>query len=116
MTVPEARPPYLLWDIILSVVVWLVTGIFIGIASFVAIFGLAFLDYCPAQTCSAQAAVACLIAAGAASVVVALAGCVGGVLRMLRPAPSWWITVGAFVLCVACWVVGFVSAGEAVGW
>ncbi|GAB3611163.1 MULTISPECIES: hypothetical protein [Humibacter] len=116
MTVQEVKPPYLVWDIIISVVVWLVTGAFISIASFAAIFGLAFLDYCPPQSCSSEAAVACLFAAGAASVVVALAGFVGGLVRMLRRASSWWITLGAFVLCVACWMVGFISAWRAIGW
>ncbi|HVX09363.1 hypothetical protein [Humibacter sp.] len=116
MIVPEAKPPYLVWDIVVSVITWLVTGAFIGMASFIAVFGLAFLDYCPPQSCSAEAAVACLFAAGTASVVVALAGFVWGLVRMFHRQPSWWMTVGAFVLCVGCWAGGFVSAARAVGW
>jgi hypothetical protein len=35
---------------------------------------------------------------------------------MFHRQPSWWMTVGAFVLCVGCWAGGFVSAARAVGW
>lgn len=107
---------YIVWDIILSIVVWLITAAFIGISSFIAIFSLAFIDYCPPQSCSSEAAFSCLFAAGAASVVVAIAGFISGLVRMLRGATSWWLTVGAFVLCAACWGVGFITAARAAGW
>jgi hypothetical protein len=109
-------PSYLLWDIILSVIIWLITGAFIGISAFISIVSLAFVDYCPPQSCSSEAAFSCLFAAGVASLVVAIAGLIGGLVRMFQGRTSWWMTVGAFVLCVACWLVGFVTAARAVGW
>lgn len=116
MTVEEVKPPYIIWDIIVSVMIWLMTGAFIGVSAFIAIFSLAFIDYCPPQSCSSEAAFSCLFAAGVASVVVAIGGFVGGLIRILRRAPSWWVSVGAFVLCLICWAGGFISAARAVGW
>lgn len=116
MTVPAEKPPFLAWDIIVSVVVWVVTVALIGMCAIAAIVGLALLDYCPAPSCSMTAAAACLLAAAAASVVVALAGLASGLIRIFRRATSWWLTVGALVLCIICWTVGFVSAAGSVGW
>ncbi|MGN6125964.1 MAG: hypothetical protein ACTHON_05325 [Humibacter sp.] len=116
MTTPAANQPPIVWDIVLSIVVWVMTGALIGIATFVALFGLAFIDYCPPASCSANGALLSLMVAGVASVVVALAGLAGGLVLIVQHRISWWVTVGAFVLCLACWVAGFVGAAKAIGW
>ncbi|QDZ15173.1 hypothetical protein [Humibacter ginsenosidimutans] len=116
MTDSEVKPPFIAWDIVVSIVVWAITAALIGVCAVAAIVGLALIDYCPAPSCNLAAAASCLLAAAAASVVVALAGLASGLVRIFRRALSWWLAVGAFVLCIVCWTVGFLSAGGAVGW
>ncbi len=116
MTAAQPRQQAIVWDIVVSVVVWVLTVAVVCIAAFLAFFRLAFVDYCPPGSCDAGAAVAALFAAGAASVIVAVIGFAWGLVRMILRRTSWWITIGALVLCVACWAVGFVSASGSIGW
>jgi len=113
---PATTPRIVVWDIVVSVVVWMLTAVFIGLAAFLAFFSLVYVDDCGPLSCSAAPAFSCLFAAGMASVVVAIAGFVWGLVRMLTHRLSWGVTVGALALCVACWAVGFIAAAHSMGW
>ncbi|WP_022901140.1 hypothetical protein [Humibacter albus] len=108
-------PPFAVWDIVVSVVVWMLTAAFIAVAAFFALVSLVYVDDCGPLSCSAAPAFSCLFAAGMASVVAAVTGFIWGLVRMLNRRLSWAITVGAFALCVACWAVGFVAAAHSMG-
>jgi hypothetical protein len=116
VTLPAEKPPLIVWDIIVSIVMWVLSVGLIGVAAFVALFGLAFIDYCPPESCSAQGAFLSLMVAGVASIFLLLTGLTWGIVRIVERQTSWWVGLGALVLSLACWIIGFVGAAKSVGW
>ncbi|WP_224390697.1 hypothetical protein [Pseudonocardia sp. ICBG1293] len=114
---PEAgRRPIVRWAAALSGVALAVTGMLVALGVFGAVFLLAFLDYCPPQTCSSSAV---LVSVGGSLVVAAAAGVAGlamTVLRLVERRPAWPFALTTLLVVGAAVVFGAVHYASAIGY
>lgn len=104
--VPPAKPPMIGWDVTLSVIVLVLTGV---VDAFGVLFGavsVVFLDYCPPERCSVGGVLASVGLALVVTLVVAFAGLALTVVRIARRRISWPVSVATLVLCVLVLVLG----------
>jgi hypothetical protein len=109
------KPPIATTDLWVSIGVLVLTVAFGVGAAVMGLFSLAFLDYCPPETCSAEGAVT---AVGISLLVAFGIGVVGlaiTVIQLVRRKPGWPFAVATFGLCVLAVVVGGVGYAMAVG-
>ena len=110
---PPAKPPISRTDLWVSLAVLAVTMLMGAAAAVGGLFSLAFLDYCPSETCSAAgAATAVFSALGAAGVIGAL-GVIITVVQLVRRRLAWPFAAAALVICaviLAAGAAGYVSA------
>lgn len=110
------KRPLILWDVVVSAVALVVAGMIVALGVFAAVFLLAFLDYCPPQSCSTSGAV---VAVGGAVVVAVAAGAAGlavTVLRILDRRISWPFSVVTLAVCAVAIGFGMISYLDAVGY
>ena len=112
---PPATPPRSAADTTISIVVLVFTAL-LGIgAVFMGIFSLAFLDYCPPATCSADGAVTAVMSALAVAALVGLAGMIVTIVRLVRHKTAWPFAVGTLGLCLVVLFFGGMAYSVAVG-
>jgi hypothetical protein len=70
-----------------------------GLAGFMGVFSMAFLDHCPPATCSVDGAVTAVMTALALAALVGLVGMVLAIVR-LAAQPAWPFAVGTLGCCV----------------
>jgi hypothetical protein len=118
MTMPpvQAKPPVIVWDVVVTILIWCINATIFGVAAFVSIFFLSFIDYCPPESCSVEGAFGGVGLGALLAVVVAFAGLVIGIIRMVRRRVAWWIATVALVLSCACCGLGLVLGMSAVGY
>jgi hypothetical protein len=112
---PQPKPPLATTDLWISIGALVLTVAFGGVASVMGLFSLAFLDYCPPESCSAEGAVTAVGTALLAAVAIGIAGLVVTVIQLYRRKPAWPFAVGTFVLCVVAVGLGGVGYTMAVG-
>jgi undecaprenyl pyrophosphate phosphatase UppP len=78
-------------------------------------FSLAFLDYCPPESCSGDDAVTAVVTALLVAVIVGVAGLVLTLIQLHRRKPGWPFAVTTLVLGLMVWVMGGVGYGLAIG-
>ena len=112
---PPAKPPRSTADLTISSVVLVVTAL-LGIgAVFMGIFSLAFLDYCPPATCSAEGAVTAVMSALAVAALVGVVGMIVTIVRLVRHKTAWPFAAGTLGLCLVVLFVGGMAYSVAVG-
>lgn len=113
--IPAPPPPRNTADLtvsVLLVVVTVLTGAAAGLLGFIS---LAFLDYCPPATCSAEGAVLSVMSALGFAGVIAVAGVVTTIVRLGARRTAWPFAVGTFVSCAVVLVIGVMAFAAAVG-
>lgn len=80
-----------------------------------AIFSLAFLDYCPPETCSADGAFTAVALTVVALAMIGVTGLVLTVVRLARRRLSWPFSVRTLGLCLVVCVAGVGAYAAAVG-
>ena len=101
---------------VVSILVLVAAVITVGAGAVMGVISLAFLDHCPPESCSVDAAVT---AVTTTIVVAALAGVVGLVLTVIRlrtRAVSWPFAVGTLALVIAVLFVGALVYTKAVNY
>ena len=109
------KPPVSSSDVLISVSLLVITAVLGVVTAAMGFFMLAFLDYCPPQSCSADGAVT---AVGTALLVALAIGVMGGVvtvIQLFRRKTAWPFAAGTFVLCLLTLLVGGVGYFVAVG-
>jgi hypothetical protein len=115
---PPARPtkppvsPADLWISISALVLTVLMGI---TAAVLGVFSLAFLDYCPPETCSADHAVSAVATALLIAAVIGTAGLAVTIAQLVRRKPAWPFAVATLVLCTVACFFGAVGYAVAVG-
>ncbi|MUL77242.1 hypothetical protein [Mycolicibacterium sp. CBMA 226] len=110
---PPARPPISGGDLAASISALVLTYVGGGVAAFFAVFAMAFTDYCPPATCHIDAGINAMAAGFIAAIVVALAGTVVTVIRLVKRRPAWPFAVGTLGLCAvlcALAIGGYIAA------
>jgi hypothetical protein len=111
---PPLKPPISTADLWVSIGALVVTVVFGAAAAVMGLFSLAFLDYCPPESCSADGAATAVGIALLAAFVIGVVGLVVTVIQLVRRKPGWPFAVATFVLCALAVVLGGVGYGMAV--
>lgn len=109
------KPPIPATDLWISIGALLLTVGFGVVAATMGLFSLAFLDYCPPETCSAEGAVTAVGIALLAAFAIGIVGLVVTVIQLVRRKPGWPFAVATFALCVLAVGLGGVGYAMAVG-
>jgi hypothetical protein len=119
VTVPwppaPAKRPISAVDLTISIISLVLTLLLGGSAAVMGFFLLAFLDYCPPETCSADGAVTAVGISLIVAVVVGLVGLVVTIVQLVRRSPAWPFAVGTLLLCGVICAFGFAGYFAAVG-
>jgi hypothetical protein len=112
---PPRKPPIAPADLWVSIGVLILTAAFGAVAATMGLFMLAFLDYCPPESCSADGAVTAVGTALLSAFAIGVVGLVVTVIQLVRRKPGWPFAVATFGLCVLAVVLGGVGYSVAVG-
>jgi hypothetical protein len=119
VTVPwppvPAKRPISPADLTISIIALVLTVLVGAGAAVMGLFLLAFLDYCPPETCSVDGAVTAVGTALMIAFVVALVGLVVTIVQLVRRKLAWPFAVGTLVLCGVICLFGGVGYFAAVG-
>lgn len=77
---------------------------------------MAFTDYCPAETCSADRAFISILVALSAAAALIVVGAVVAIIRIVRRRLAWPFAAATLLLSIAAEVFGFVGYVAAVGY
>jgi hypothetical protein len=113
---PTPKPPIDRTDAVLCSVLLVVSAACWAAAAGMEFFAMAFTDYCPAQTCSADRASMSIVIAVLAAAILIVIGAVVAIVRIVRRRLGWPFAVAALVLSIAAEVLGFVGYVVAVGY
>jgi hypothetical protein len=109
------KPPVLTSDVVISVALLVITAVLGVVSAATGLFMLAFLDYCPPESCSAEGAVTAVGTALLVALAIGVVGVVVTVIGLFRRKTAWPFAAGTFVLCLLTLFVGGVGYFVAVG-
>ncbi len=115
---PYGPPPPLpssTGDRVVSIVVLVLTALMVAAGAFLGLLMLAFLDYCPQETCSANGALISVVAAVGLAVAAGVGGLVFTSARLSRRKTAWPFALGTFVLCALVLAGGLLAFQAALG-
>jgi uncharacterized BrkB/YihY/UPF0761 family membrane protein len=112
---PPPRPDRSAADLWISIAVLVVTVLMGGVGAVFGLFSLAFLDYCPPESCSVDGAVTAVMTALMIAAVVGMIGMIVTIVQLVRRKPAWPFAVGTLVVCAVVLVGGAIGYGAAVG-
>jgi len=112
---PPPKPPIATADLWVSIGALVLTAGFGAVAAFMGLFSLAFLDYCPPESCSAEGAASAVFTTLLAAFAIGVVGLVLTVIQLVRRKPAWPFAVGTLVLCGVAVGLGGVGYAMAVG-
>lgn len=116
---PTARspmPPADRTDVVLSAVLLVIGAVGWVAAAGMEFFALAFTDYCPAETCSADRAFMSIAVALSVAAALIVIGAVVAIILIIRRRLGWPFAAAALLLSIAAEVLGFVGYAAAVGY
>ena len=87
-------------DLWISITALTLTVLLGGGAAVMGLFSLAFLDYCPPESCSADGAVTAVAAALLIAAFVGAAGLIITIIQFTRRKTAWPFAIGTLVACV----------------
>jgi hypothetical protein len=115
---PPPRPPkrpVAGTDVAISVALLVITALLAVVSAAMGLFMLAFLDYCPPESCSADGAVSAVGTALLVALAVGGLGAVVTVVQLVRRKPGWPFAAATLALCLLTLVMGGVGYFVAVG-
>jgi hypothetical protein len=112
---PPPKPPIVATDLWVSIGALVLTVLFGMVAAVMGLFSLAFLDYCPPESCSAEGAATAVFTALVAAFAIGVVGLVVTVIQLVRRKPAWPFAVGTLLLCAVAVGLGGVGYAMAVG-
>lgn len=103
-------------DRVVSIIVLVLAALMVAAGAFLGLMLLAFLDYCPQESCSADGAVVSVVTAVGLATAVGIGGLVFTSVRMSRRKIAWPFAVGTLVLCAVVFGGGLIAYQASVGW
>lgn len=98
-----------------SVLLLVLTGLLIMASAFMGLVVLAFLDYCPPESCSVDGAVSSVAVAIGTAAAVGIAGLVLTLVRLRSGRTGWRAAAATLVLCLLVIAGGGLAYASAVG-
>jgi hypothetical protein len=108
------KPPIATTDLAVSIGAIILTVAFGVVAAAMGLFSLAFLDYCPPESCSAEGAATAVSIALLAAFAIGVVG-LAVPQNAYRRKPGWPIAVATFALCALAVVLGNIGYAIAAG-
>jgi uncharacterized membrane protein YhaH (DUF805 family) len=105
----------ILWDLVLSVLFWVLTLIFVLGSALTDFVALAFLDACPPQGCAVGVAIGAHLISWFITLGLTVFSAVFIVRRLRSRQRAWTIALLMLVVVVLVWALGFAIATVAVG-
>ena len=112
---PNNKPPLSTTDLWISISALAVTALVGVVAAVGGLFSLAFLDYCPPESCSADAASRAVLTSLLVAVLLGVAGLTITIIRLVRRKPAWPFAIATLVVCGVALLAGFVGYITATG-
>jgi hypothetical protein len=110
-----AKPPVATHDLLISIAALVLTLALGVIAAAMGLFLLAFLDYCPPESCSAEGAVTAVGTALLIAFAIGVIGLIVTVIQLYRRKAGWPFALGTLALCSVAIFLGGVGYAAAVG-
>lgn len=110
---PAPTPPRSGADLAVSITLLILTYLGGGSAAVLAVFMLAFTDYCPPDTCNIDAGVTAAMTGFGVAALIAIVGTVLSIVAMVRRTRAWPWALATLVLCgLACALAmaGYISS------
>ena len=101
------------WDIALSIVLLVFTYVAFLVGALLAVFSVAFIDYCPAP-CSAAAAAGAQVSTGVVLASVALVATILTIVLLVVRRRAWWVGAASLLIMLIGWIVGFALYAAAI--
>lgn len=102
-------------DLWISIAILVATAGLGAVASVLGLFSVAFLDYCPPESCSAEGAVTAVGVALIVAFVIGALGLMATIVQLVRRKRAWPFALGTLVLCMIALGCGVVGYSVAVG-
>ena len=109
------KTPLSATDLWISVVALTLTVLVGAVGAVGGLFSLAFLDYCPPESCSADGAASAVLRSVLIAGVFGLAGLTVTIFRLRRRKTGWPFAVATFCICAVVLGTGFVGYIVATG-
>jgi hypothetical protein len=109
------KPPIATTDLAVSIGALILTVAFGVVAAAMGLFSLAFLDFCPPESRSAEGAATAVGTALLAAFAIGVVGLVVMVIQLYRRKPGWPLAVASFAWCALAVVLGGAGYVMAVG-
>ena len=111
----RGKPPLSATDMWICVAALTSTVLMGGVGAVGGLFSLAFLDYCPPESCSADGAASAVLRSVLIAGVFGLAGLTVTIFRLRRRKTGWPFAVATFCICAVVLGTGFVGYIVATG-
>lgn len=111
---PPPPPPRNPGDVTVSVITMVLTVLLVCGGAFMGLMSLAFLDHCPPATCSVDGAVTASMTTVVIAGLVAVAGIVATIVRLVLRKKAWPLAIGTMALCLAVFFLGAMAYTAAV--
>ena len=110
----RGKPPLSATDVWISVAALTLT-VLVGAVGAVGLFSLAFLDYCPPESCSADGAASAVLGSVVVAALVGLAGLTVTIIQLVRRKRAWPFAVATLCTCAVVLCAGIVGYIVATG-
>lgn len=108
-------PPRNAADVSISVILMVLTVLAVGAGGVMGLLSLAFLDYCPPESCSVDGAVTVAMATVAGAGLIGLTGVVFTIVRLSRRSTAWPFALATLAACLAVFFLGAIAYTAVVG-
>ena len=102
-------------DVTVSIIVMAITVFTGGAGAVMGLFSLAFLDHCPPESCSANAAVSVVMTTVGVAALIALTGLIVTIARLGARKKAWPFAVGTMTAMLVVFFLGAMAYTVAVG-
>jgi hypothetical protein len=94
------------WDLVLTIILLVATGVILLVSAFFDFFAIAFTDYCP-EPCHAGAGVAVVFTVWISTAVLTLVGAIFSIVRLVRRRRAWWFALATLLLVIVGSIAAF---------
>jgi hypothetical protein len=112
--IPPPSAPRNAGDLTASIITMVFTVLLVGAGAMMGLFSLAFLDHCPPETCSVDGAVTASTSTVVIAGLIAVAGIITTIVRLVQRKAAWPFAIGTLVLCLAVFFLGAMAFTAAV--
>jgi hypothetical protein len=109
----RGKPPLSATDVWICVAALTLTVLMGAVGAVGGLFSLAFLDYCPPESCSAGGAASAVLGSVLIAAIVGLAGLTATIVRLARRKPGWPFAIATFctsAVVLFAGIVGYIVA------